>query len=82
MRASLPVVVLAPLPAQLVHLPAQQLVIPRKPEGTPHGRRLLNGAGVGLVEIDGQGAPWLIRTVHTDGRMVQFNGREEESRWR
>ncbi|WP_173768964.1 alkaline phosphatase D family protein [Pseudazoarcus pumilus] len=57
-------------------------VIPRKPEGTPHGRRLLNGAGVGLVEIDAEGVPWRIREVLTDGRMVKFTRRENESRWR
>ncbi len=57
-------------------------VIPRKPEGTPHGRRLLNGAGVGLVEIDAEGVPWRIREVTTDARMIEFTRRENESRWR
>jgi hypothetical protein len=27
-------------------------VIPRKPEGTLHGRPLLNGSGIGLLEIE------------------------------
>jgi hypothetical protein len=40
-------------------------IIPRKPEGTPHGRRLLNGCGVGLVEIDHQGVPWRICSRYT-----------------
>ncbi|MBL8891316.1 MAG: alkaline phosphatase family protein [Planctomycetaceae bacterium] len=56
-------------------------VIPRKPEGTPHGRRLLNGSGVGLVEIDERGVPWRIRKLLADGRAVVFSRREAESRW-
>jgi hypothetical protein len=56
-------------------------VIPRKPEGTPHGRRLLNGRGIGLVELDEQGVPWRIRELLTDGRDVVFSRREAESRW-
>jgi hypothetical protein len=35
-------------------------VTPRKPEGTPHRRRLLNGCGVGLVALDALGRPWRI----------------------
>jgi hypothetical protein len=56
-------------------------VIPRKPEGTPHGRRLLNGAGIGLVELDEEGVPWRIREILTDGRIITFSRREAESRW-
>ncbi|MFB1509750.1 MAG: alkaline phosphatase family protein, partial [Thiocapsa sp. C3-sup] len=56
-------------------------VIPRKPDGSPHGRRLLNGSGIGLVEIDEEGVPWRIRELLTDGRMVTFSRREAESRW-
>lgn len=56
-------------------------VIPRKPEGTPHGRRLQNGSSIGLVEIDERGVPWRIRELLTDGRMVAFSRREAESRW-
>lgn len=56
-------------------------IIPRKPEGTPHGRRLLNGCGVGLVEIDHQGVPWRISKLLADGRTVYFSRREAESRW-
>ena len=55
-------------------------VIPRKPEGTPHGRRLLNGSGIGVVELDAEGVPWRIRVLLADGRWVLFNRREEESR--
>lgn len=56
-------------------------VIPRKPEGIAHGRRLLNGSGVGLVELDAQGVPWRIRELMEGGRVVGFTRRENESRW-
>ena len=56
-------------------------VIPRKPEGTPHGRRLLNGSAIGLVELDKDGVPWRIRELLADGRIVAFSRREAESRW-
>lgn len=57
-------------------------VIPRKPEGTAHGRRVLNGSGIGLVELDDTGAPWRIRQLLAgDDQLVQFDRREEEARW-
>lgn len=56
-------------------------VIPRKPEGSPHGRRLLNGSGIGLVELDPTGLPWRIRQLLADGQVVSFTRREAESRW-
>lgn len=55
-------------------------VTPRKPQGTPHGRRLLNGCGVGLVELDAQGRPTCIRQLLTDGDEVRFEPREAEAR--
>ncbi|NIM40441.1 MAG: alkaline phosphatase family protein [Hydrogenophaga sp.] len=55
-------------------------VTPRKPEGTPHGRRLLNGAGIGLVHFDERGAPVRIRQLLSDGREVDFVPREAEAR--
>ncbi len=56
-------------------------VVPRKPEGMAQGRRLLNGSGVGLVELDADGVPWRIRELMEGGRVVGFTRREEESRW-
>jgi len=56
-------------------------VIPRKPDGIAHGRRLLNGSGIGLVELDAEGVPWRIRQLLHDGRNVNFSRREAESRW-
>lgn len=55
-------------------------VTPRKPEGTPHGRRLLDGCGVGLVRLDVQGRPVEIRQLLTDGGDVRFVLREAEAR--
>lgn len=56
-------------------------VVPRKPEGTPHGRRLLDGAGIGVVELGENGAPRRIRELLADGTWVLFSRREEESHW-
>ncbi|WP_302174019.1 alkaline phosphatase D family protein [uncultured Hydrogenophaga sp.] len=56
-------------------------VVPRKPEGLPNGRRLLDASGVGLVELDGQGRPWRIRSLLADGRDVSYVPREAEARW-
>jgi len=56
-------------------------IIPRKPQGSPPGSRLLNEAGMGLVELDDEGRPWRIRQLIAGGRAVEFERREEESRW-
>jgi hypothetical protein len=55
-------------------------VTPRKPAGTPSGRRLLNGSGVGLVELDAEGRPTRIRQLLADGGDVEFVLREAEAR--
>ncbi|WP_208979387.1 hypothetical protein [Pseudovibrio axinellae] len=56
-------------------------VIPRKPVGTHHGRRLLNASGIGLVEFDKHGGPEQISQLLPDGNQVVFVRREEEARW-
>lgn len=56
-------------------------VIPRKSEGTAHGRRLLNGSDIGVVELDARGVPWRIQELLGDGKIVVFTRREAESRW-
>jgi hypothetical protein len=45
---------------------------PRKPEGAARARRLLNGSGIGLVELDADGRPWRIRELLADGPSVLF----------
>lgn len=54
-------------------------VTPRKPDGTASGRRLLNGSGIGLVEIDEHGEPWRIRELMASGEVVSYTRREAES---
>jgi hypothetical protein len=56
-------------------------IIPRKPDGESPGRRLLNAAGIGLVELDKEGRPWRIRQFVADGKAVSFIRCEDESRW-
>ncbi|MBF0147861.1 MAG: alkaline phosphatase family protein [Magnetococcales bacterium] len=56
-------------------------VIPRKPEGTPAGRRLLDRAGMGLVELNSEGRPWRIRQLTPDKGTIEFVKREAEARW-
>jgi hypothetical protein len=55
-------------------------VTPRKPEGTPHGRRLLNGCGVGLVRLGAQGRPVEILQLLAEGPDVRFVPRKAETR--
>jgi len=55
-------------------------VIPRKPVGTPHGQRILNASGIGLVELDETGAPSRICQLTADGETVPFERRELEAR--
>jgi len=55
-------------------------VIPRKPVGTPHGQRILNASGIGLVELDATGAPTRICQLTADGKTVPFERREGEAR--
>ncbi|MCB1894376.1 MAG: hypothetical protein H6945_14730 [Zoogloeaceae bacterium] len=46
-----------------------------------HGRRLLNGSGIGLVELDDEGRPWRIRELLANGGQCEFTRREDEWRW-
>jgi len=55
-------------------------VTPRKPEGTPHGRRLLEGSGVGLLTLDEEGRPLHMLQLLADGRDVAFVRRDGEAR--
>ncbi|SCA55534.1 conserved hypothetical protein [Candidatus Terasakiella magnetica] len=56
-------------------------VIPRKPDGHADGRRTLNGAGIGLVELDENGRPWRFRQFLSDEKPVAFHRMEQHSRW-
>lgn len=57
-------------------------IVPRKPEGVGRGHRLLNGSGVGVVELDEQGAPWRIRhLLAASDRLVAFEREESHALW-
>jgi hypothetical protein len=56
-------------------------VTPRRYEGAARGRRLLGGAGIGLVELDAEGVPWRIRELLADGATIAFEREEDFSRW-
>ncbi len=56
-------------------------VIPRKPQTADSGERLANGAGVGLVELNAEGAPVRVVQLCADGRDISFKLQEDEARW-
>ena len=45
-------------------------------------RRLLNGAGIGLVELDAEGVPWRIRELLAEGATIAFERRAAPARLR
>ncbi|SNY89908.1 hypothetical protein SAMN04515647_0049 [Cohaesibacter sp. ES.047] len=55
-------------------------VVPRKPVGTAHGRRILNASGIGIVELSDDGSPIRITQVTSDGDVYPFEPREGEAR--
>ena len=55
-------------------------IIPRKPVGTPHGRRILNASGIGIVELSDDGTPIRISHVTSEGKVYDFERREGEAR--
>ena len=57
-------------------------VVPRKPDGLAHGRRLLCGSGIGVLELDPEGRPWRIRQLLSDGQMVGFDRMEDHAQYR
>ena len=57
-------------------------IVPRKPEGSARGHRLLNGTGVGIVELDATGAPWRIQQLlAASDQLVAFSREESEALW-
>jgi hypothetical protein len=57
-------------------------VVPRKPDGLAHGRRLLCGSGIGVLELDPGGRPWRIRQLLSNGEMVGFDRMEDHAQYR
>lgn len=56
-------------------------VSPRKPEPSSKGERLLNGSGIGLVDLDDEGAPVRITQLCSNGREVVFMEDEANGVW-
>lgn len=56
-------------------------VIPRKPKTADPGERLANGAGIGLVELNDEGAPIRVEQLCADGRTIGFKLQHDEARW-
>jgi len=52
----------------------------QRPGCIAHGRRLRNGSGIGLVELDLDGL-WRIRELLSGGQMVSFARCDAELRW-
>ena len=48
-------------------------VVPRKPEFADNGERLLNHAGIGLIELDEHGKPTRIAQLCTSGATIHFD---------
>jgi hypothetical protein len=59
----------------------QMKIIPRKPEQADSGERLLNAAGIGLVELNAQGHPEEVIQLCVDGRNIHFYPQQEATRW-
>ncbi|MBW8192167.1 alkaline phosphatase D family protein [Neiella marina] len=51
-------------------------IVPYLPESREKGRRLLNAAGIGLVELDEQGAPINVYQLCEGGQLVGFQPRK------
>ena len=56
-------------------------VAPRRPETASRGERLLNGAGIGLVELDDKGAPTRVVQLCAGKDDVAFEFSDEQARW-
>ncbi|MBB1486966.1 alkaline phosphatase family protein [Oceanospirillum sediminis] len=56
-------------------------IIPRKPDSADPGERLLNAAGIGLVELTADGQPERVVQLCADGRTLEFHPREHEAHW-
>ncbi len=56
-------------------------ITPRKPDHRRSGQRLLNGAGIGLIEFDDLGCPQRISQLTASHQPVSFERLEEASSW-
>ncbi len=56
-------------------------IIPHKPVTASPGERLLNAAGIGLVELRADGSPAKVMQLCSDGRDIPFEIHEDGARW-
>ncbi|WP_019677156.1 alkaline phosphatase D family protein [Arsukibacterium perlucidum] len=56
-------------------------IVPHKPDTAKAGERLLNMAGIGLVELHADGSPKRVVQLGAKGQAVAFNISEEDARW-
>lgn len=56
-------------------------IVPHKPDNAKAGERLLNQAGIGLVELNDDGSPKRVAQLTASGEQIGFNISEEEARW-
>ncbi|GGB06146.1 hypothetical protein GCM10007414_19320 [Agarivorans gilvus] len=56
-------------------------VIPHRPENAASGERLLNAAGIGLLELNADGSPHAVWQLTSQGELVAFAMDEQHARW-
>lgn len=59
----------------------QMKVVPHKPDKANAGERLLNQAGIGLVDLNADGSPKRVVQLTVTGDLICFNIQEDEARW-
>ncbi|MDP5138287.1 alkaline phosphatase D family protein [Rheinheimera baltica] len=56
-------------------------IVPHKPDNAKAGERLLNQAGIGLVELHSDGSPKQVVQLTVQGQAIAFNISEDDARW-
>ncbi|MDP5187088.1 MAG: alkaline phosphatase family protein [Alishewanella sp.] len=56
-------------------------IVPHKPDNAQRGERLLNQAGIGLVDLHEDGSPKRIAQLTCAGKAIDFIIKKEEARW-
>ncbi|KKO50266.1 isoleucyl-tRNA synthetase [Arsukibacterium sp. MJ3] len=59
----------------------QMKIVPHKPDNAKAGERLLNMAGIGLVELNSDGSPKRVVQLGVKGQAIAFNISEDDARW-
>ena len=56
-------------------------IVPHKPDNAKAGERLLNRAGIGLVELNDDGSPHKVLQLTVSGEQISFEISEHDARW-